>query len=235
VSSIFIQSTDDKIQRRNGRGRKRGRRERRMQLGSLSLSLSLSFSLSFLGGFHNRTTGNNAVLTSASGSMSQIKSARDSADFARVHHFTTSPFRLFPSITRFISSPFQPEGDSDCPRFAPASPQRSDRDRMLQFATAKPVKPTARVHRRNCRTPARRSERSRKAYESTTRHDDRSDTTPVSIGPHGRRLAVLHSPSWSVSCPLPRSLRLSFSNDHPPACTLSLIPALRLIISRTVT
>jgi len=86
-----------------------------MQLRSLSLSLSLSllredFTIAL----------SVAILTSA-GSMSQIKSARDSgadfprADFARVHHFTTSPFRVFSSITRFISSPFQ-LGDRDRPR-----------------------------------------------------------------------------------------------------------------------
>jgi len=55
VSSIFFQSTDNKIQRRK---RRRRRKQERLQYATqISLSLSLSLSLSSSRGFHNRTIG----------------------------------------------------------------------------------------------------------------------------------------------------------------------------------
>lgn len=55
-----------------------------------------------------------------------------------------------------------------------------------------------------------------------------------SIGSLGRRLVVLHSANRTVSCPLPRPLRLSLFNGHLLACILFLAPAPRLIVPHSV-
>lgn len=117
------------------------------------------------------------------------------------HHFTTSLSLLaFSSMTRLIS------------RSVPRSFRRAS-------ATRKTTKSSARTRRAN-----RLNEGIPRAATA-----DQTLSTPVStrrelssIGPLGRRLVVLHSPSRAASCPLPQRLRPVLIQPLAWMCTRSL-------------